>query len=232
MKINFYGCMLALSFILNFIFIFYLFKNTKIKLYEKLCIMLFEGWGFVVGGKLYTYFSNISEYKNYNFFSIGFSSLGAAIGGMIFLGIYALIFRKNIKFIYEKTLVTFPLMYSIGKIGCFVSGCCYGIKYSGLGAITYNSSVVAPNGVSLFPIQIVESIFFLLIFTYMIYLHKKNKVNILVLLLLCGITKFILDFLRNSHVGVFLSLNQIVSLIFIVISVILLFKNKKESVCL
>lgn len=53
-----------------------------------------------------------------------------------------------------------PLMYSIGKIGCFLSGCCEGFVYNGIGSVSYNY-VPNPTGLSYFPIQIIESITFL-----------------------------------------------------------------------
>ena len=68
-------------------------------------------------------------------------------------------------------------MYAIGKIGCFLVGCCYGIKYSGIFSVVYNYSLHAPVGVSLFPIQLVESIVFLLIFIYMLNKKLQNKFN-------------------------------------------------------
>ena len=44
-------------------------------------------------------------------------------------------------------------MYSIGKIGCLLVGCCYGIEYSGPFSIVYNYSYSDIVGVRLFPIQ-------------------------------------------------------------------------------
>ena len=130
--ISFYGSMLVLSFILNYVFYFYFFSETKLKFYEMISILLFESWGFIIGGKIFTYLSNISAYDKFDFIRLGFSSLGAVIGGVLFLILYSLIFKKSIRFILDRTLITFPLMYSVGKIGCFYAGCCYGIKYNGI----------------------------------------------------------------------------------------------------
>lgn len=229
--ISFYGSMLVLSFILNFVFCFYFFKDTKLSFYEKITILLFESWGFIIGGKIFTYLSNISAYEKFDFLTLGFSSLGAVIGGMLFLIIYSLIFRKSIKFIFNRTLITLPLMYSVGKVGCFVAGCCYGIKYDGFMSITYHHSLVAPNEVPLIPVQIIESIVFMLIFIYMFYRYKQKNINLCILIILCGMSKFILDFLRESHRGIILSVNQIVCLLFVIIALIFLLRDKKVRDC-
>jgi len=42
---------------------------------------------------------------------------------------------------------------------------------------------------------------------------------------LCGLAKFCLDFLRMSHVNIILSLNQIISIIFIIVGIILIIKD-------
>ena len=66
-------------------------------------------------------------------------------------------------------------MYAVGKIGCFFAGCCYGIEYNGFLNVTYNYSAIAPKGISLFPIQLLESIVFLIIFLYtFIKFHKVD----------------------------------------------------------
>lgn len=229
MKISIYGILLGVSFLLNIVFVFYIFKNIKMKLYEKVCLLVFESWGFVIGGKLFTYLTNLKEYNSFDFYSLSFSSLGAVIGGMLGLLIFAFVFKKSIRFIYERTLIILPLMYSVGKLGCFIVGCCYGIPYSGIGSVIYHNSTVAPLGVSLFPVQLIESIIFLLLFIFILYRFKKGKYSLEILIILCGIFKFLLDFLRSSHNG-FLSVNQIVCLIFIfgsLLSYKLLTHNKK-----
>ena len=121
-------------------------------------------------------------------------------------------------------------MYSIGKLGCFLVGCCYGIEYNGFGKIMYQYSNEAPNNVYLFPVQLIESILFLIIFIYVKGKQYKNKFNITTVgnsLILCGITKFLLDFLRMSHKNIILSFNQCISILFIIISIMILLKYKK-----
>ena len=121
-------------------------------------------------------------------------------------------------------------MYAIGKIGCFLAGCCYGIPYAGPGHVIYNYSLVAPAGTCLFPIQIVETITFLFIFIYMIHKIITNKFSLHTLgisFILCGLAKFVLDFFRTSHINILISSNQIISIAFIVLGILIALKNRK-----
>ena len=122
-----------------------------------------------------------------------------------------------------------PLMYGISKIGCFLAGCCYGIKYNGPLSITYKYSLSAPKNISLLPIQIIETITFILIYLYISKKKKENKNIIGITLLLCGLSKFLLDYLRMNHIDKILTVNQIVSIPFIIIGLILYFKEKSRE---
>ena len=48
------------------------------------------------------------------------------------------------------------------------------------------------------------------------------------MLIISGIAKFSLDFFRNSHIGLVLSVNQLLCLLFIAIGIISLLKKRKE----
>ena len=146
--------------------------------------------------------------------------------------LYSKQFKKSLIELLCITVPAVPLMYSIGKIGCFVAGCCYGIRYDGPFSVTYYYSLSAPKGVSLFPIQIVESIIFALIYIYIKFLQKKNiskQYTISITFILCGFFKFVLDFLRNSHINKILSTNQFVSIIFILIGIYMILKKRQHN---
>lgn len=192
---------------------------------------MYENVGIVVGAKVLTFLQNYNFYGKFDFLWLGLSSYGGVIGAIICLVIFSLQFKKSFKDILFIFMPSIPLMYAIGKIGCFCVGCCYGIQYNGLGHVTYKYSLAAPNNVSLFPVQLLETLVFLLIFLYMISSILKDKFNYKILgvsFILCGVVKFGLDFLRASHIGGVLSLNQIISLVFVVLGVIS-FKRQERN---
>lgn len=225
-----YSLFIIIALLINIIIILLTSKYSKI---ETICLLLYENTGILLGAKLLTYILNYSKYDEFDFFELGLSSYGAVIGALLFLLLFSLQFKKPFKDLLSLFIVPIPLMYAIGKIGCFLVGCCYGIKYSGIFSVVYNYSLHAPVGVSLFPIQIVESIVFLLIFIYMLNKKLQNKFNtqtIGISFIFCGLAKFILDFFRMSHQNVILSINQYISLFFIVVGFIVLLSLKKNKI--
>lgn len=225
-----YSLFIIIALLSNIIIILLTSKYSKI---ETICLLLYENTGILLGAKLLTYILNYSNYDEFDFFELGLSSYGAVIGALLFLLLFSLQFKKSFKDLLSLFIVPIPLMYAIGKIGCFLVGCCYGIKYSGIFSVVYNYSLHAPVGVSLFPIQLVESIVFLLIFVYMFSRKIQNKFNTQIIgisFIFCGLAKFILDFFRMSHQNVILSINQYISLIFIVVGFIILLSLKKNKI--
>lgn len=228
-KIPLYG-ILVVTGILSGLYIMY--KNVKTLNYKKeenYGLILYILLGTLFGAKYFTLLTNFNKYKNnIDFNKIGLSSYGAAIGIIILLIIFAKQYKKNFKELINNILPAIPLMYGISKIGCFLAGCCYGIKYNGPLSITYKYSLSAPKNISLLPIQIIETITFILIYLYISKKKKENKNIIGITLLLCGLSKFLLDYLRMNHIDKILTVNQIVSIPFIIIGLILYFKEKSE----
>lgn len=217
-----YPTMIVLSLVVNVIVVLVLARKFKYKVDELVSMIVMNNIGIISGGLLYTYI--VSK-------GIGFSSLGGVIGGVIFLYLYSLITKKDYKYILILFMPSIPLMYAIGKIGCFVAGCCYGIPYDGIGHIVYHHSTVAPINTNLFPIQIVETIIFLSIFIYVIYNYCKKQCSIRLImkeLIICGIAKLLLDFLRYEHTIKLFTVNQLMCLALIVISSVYLMKLNKK----
>ena len=226
---NFYGFIIILSLIIGLVFICFNARELKFTKEDIFFLVVYLLVGVIVGAKYYDYFVNIHKYKSFNFFALGLSSYGAVIGIIIMLLIYSKQMKKDFITMLKLIVPALPLIYGLSKIACFISGCCYGIEYDGIFSITYNYSHSAPKGVSLFPIQIVETIVFLLIFIFF-YINRnkiKDKNYVGYMFIVCGFFKFILDFFRHIHVSEIISTNQIFSLIFIVIGIVFVFyKNK------
>ena len=217
-----YPSMIVLSLIVNVIIVLIISRKFKYNVDELVSMLVIDNIGIIGGGILYTYiFSK----------GFGFSSLGGVIGGLIMLYLYSLLVKKDYKYMLILFMPSIPLMYAIGKIGCFVAGCCYGIPYDGIGHIVYHSSEVALLNTNLFPIQIVETIIFLIIFIYIISRYYKNKFSIkliMIEIIICGISKFLLDFLRYEHTIKLITSNQIMCLLLVIFSSIYLIRLNKK----
>ena len=118
-------------------------------------------------------------------------------------------------------------MYGISKLGCFFAGCCHGIKYSGPFSISYPHLY----SYTVFPVQLVESIAFLIIFIILNYIYRRKGSNNIIYytIIFSSFSKFILDYFRFSHKNIFLSINQIISLAFFVGGIIYLIKEKIKT---
>ncbi len=228
-KIPLYGIFIMLSIILGIIEICMNLKKIE---KEKESILILAAYIFVssvFGAKYLTYILNYKELgPKFNFFEIGMSSYGAVLGIIVIVFVYCKQFKKDYKKIFNIVIPSIPLMYSIGKIGCFLAGCCHGIEYSGILSVTYNYSYIAPSGIKLFPVQLIEAIVFFMIY---IFLKTKKENRLIMCFVLCGLSKFILDYFRISHKEVILSSNQIISLLFIITGILLMIigKNKKRK---
>ena len=213
----FYGIILLIAMSLGLFYIFRMLKKDGIK--DKniyLYILLYVLFAFIFG-KFYTMIST----QEINILKAGLSSYGGLIGVIIATIIFELILPTNKKLI-KYVIISLPLTYGIAKIGCFIVGCCYGIPYNGIFNVIYKDGLNIP----LFPIQITETIVFVIIFIICNKL-RNNKNIIFITTFIAIIAKFLLDFLRYEHINKILSTNQIFSLIILVVMIIVyLLKTK------
>ena len=122
------------------------------------------------------------------------------------------------------------LAQSIGRIGCFLNGCCYGTP-SNLPIAIYS----AEQHRALHPTQLYLSIFFLAMFIVMKKIYENKKIDGIVsawYLLIFSAGSFFMDFLRGDLTVVLFNLrtSQIISIALFLISlfmmVILKWKTK------
>lgn len=216
-----YSIMIILSFIVG-LFVQYYFnvkrginKNTSRKL------ILISPVMSIICATLLTYYSSNRQY-------FGFSSIGGLVGMYVATLISAIIERKHgeRKIMLENCTFALPLMYSISKVGCLFAGCCHGKEYNGFLSLHYISDTGAE--MSVFPVQLLETIAFFIIFVVGIVLYKMHSRNSLCVTFGLSVSaKFLLDFFRESHNGKELSLNQLLCLILwaVMIAVIVICKR-------
>lgn len=89
------------------------------------------------------------------YLSGGFVFYGGLIGGAAMAFGYCAAFRWRLVDYLPVLVPAIPLMHAFGRVGCFCAGCCYGIEVPW--GMTYTHAVSGPNGVPLFPVQLVEA---------------------------------------------------------------------------
>ncbi|MBQ8296195.1 MAG: prolipoprotein diacylglyceryl transferase [Ruminococcus sp.] len=104
----------------------------------------------------------------------GFVFYGGFIGGLIAVILYALSQKKSV-WLYLMTIApAVPLAHAFGRIGCFMAGCCYGVPSERFG-IAFTQAIGAPNGIKLFPVQLLESALLLILALIMQIYFCKTK---------------------------------------------------------
>lgn len=221
-QITSYSVFMVLALLGGFLVYTYYLKKEKIKGSNAIYIAIFSLTFGTLGAKIPII---LLEYQNLNsatpleIFLSGRTIVGGLIGG--FLGT---IFAKRIFNIKEKMgnqlAIPVAVGMAIGRIGCFLTGCCYGIE------TTLPWGVNFGDGILRHPTQIYEIIFDAFL---VLYLIKRKKDNIkpgqlFKIFLTCYMSfRFILEFIRTEKI-VFLGLTSFQILCFVT----LIYINKEK----
>ena len=199
-KISPYAICFILSFVISFIIASRIMIKQGINKTLALLVPMANCMSALYGGFFYTLL--VSK-------QMGFSSIGGLLGLFLCNFILGKIFTESKSILWMAYCVVIPLLYSISKLGCFLVGCCYGVPYDGLFSVTYSGKAPVID-VSLFPIQLVETIVFFLIFlvSYYITCIKQHRLGITFCLTVSALAKFGLEFLRDANRENLLGVNQ------------------------
>ncbi|MCR5809598.1 MAG: prolipoprotein diacylglyceryl transferase [Clostridiales bacterium] len=133
---------------------------------------------------------------------------GGLIGGLIGAYVGSLIVREKLHVYSDPVVPTLPLAHAIGRMGCFCSGCCYGRATDSWIGMTFPNSItgLAPN-VRVIPTQLIEAGINILIFVFLLIFtakRRKGYTTLFVYVMLYGVMRFLLEFLRGDDIRGFL----------------------------
>ena len=190
-----------------------------------------------VGGKALYCIVMMSQFSDITFEKMifgGFVFYGGFIGGAIGLMIFSV--SKKISFldIADVFVSLLPLGQAIGRIGCFLNGCCYGVAYEGWFSVKYP---VGGGWEYVFPTWFVESIVCFALYKLLqkIISTKIRGATAGVYLTGYAVARFVLEFFRGDFVRGFcfgLSTSQIASVMCLIIGAIVIvvsISNKKTN---
>ena len=102
---------------------------------------------------------------------------------------------------FDLGMPSVALAQAFGRIGCFWAGCCYGRQTDSAIGFAYTCSDFAPNGVALFPTQLLSSALDFLNFLVLVLLAKKKKAEGQIAglyLIFYSVGRFGLEYLRGD----------------------------------
>jgi len=217
--VNTYGVFLALAF-LGAIFVTVKLAARdglpKERIYD-LCLWLLLSS--LVGSKLLMLFTEPEYRQNPKLlFSLDFlRSGGVFYGGLIGAIIAAYVLMRRWQLPWWKTADAcapgIALGNFFGRQGCFAAGCCrgkptnlpWGVRFSELG----HEVTDVPLNAKLHPTQLYESFAMLIVFFFLLWLHKKKRFSgqvILAYAIIYAAVRFLIEFVRDDPRGDILGL--------------------------
>lgn len=190
-------------------------------------LMFLSAW---LGAKLFFLITLDQKYIDRAIDSANFWLGGGFVfyGGLVFGTITALIYVKLNHISLSKLNFVFPVLtlgHALGRVGCFLAGCCYGSHCDLPWAVFI-------HGENRHPVQLYEaSLLFLLTF----YLYRKyleGKSLILRYFVAYAVIRFILEYFRGDEIRgnlALLSTSQWVSILIILISFVALSYNSLKK---
>ena len=187
--------------------------------------------GGVVGARLFHVVDYWEFYSHHVSEIIGFAGLalyGAVIGAVLAVVLYL----WRIKYLWGKAVlivdavaVGAPLAQAIGRVGCTINGCCYGLPTSLPWAVVYTNpdSFCGSLGVPIHPTQIYFLLWNLVVFSVVWFMRDRLKPHgslFLLYLSLYAVGDFSLRFFRVNDIFLFgLQEGQVISLAILVVAV-------------
>ena len=184
----------------------------------------------LIGGLLGSKILMLLVEDNVNIFSLDFLRSGGVYYGGFLGGFLALVLLIRLyKLPFWKVADAFApgvaLGQAFGRQGCFAAGCCWGkhtdlpwgVQFTHAGHEYTGVPIYGPDGSDLYlhPTQLYESFFMLLVFGFLVHLHRKKKFDGQVLVayaIIYAIFRFLVEFVRDDPRGDLLGLTTLTGL--------------------
>jgi len=161
---------------------------------------------------------------------LGFEGLtiyGAILGAALGIWIYSRFSHFRFGYFADLVVPGLILAQAVGRVGCTLNGCCYGIETSLPWGVVYTQpESYAPLGVAIHPTQLYEIVFLLVVFAVLLRLRGRFQPDgslFLIYLSLYSLWRLGIDFLREGTPFLFgLHQAQVIGVIVLAITIPLL----------
>lgn len=230
------------TFSLVFLFSIYLCLGVVMikkwnKYWEFEVLMKISVWsifGAALGGRVlsaFTLYLNGSHGFFYYILYGGSVFYGGLMGGVAATVLACKRYKQDFWTIADEFARIMPLGQAIGRIGCYLNGCCYGKEYYGIFSVDY---LVDGREVRVVPTWFMEALFCILLFLFL----QKKKFNKRVgkssalYLTAYSFFRFFIEFLRGDDIRGYaglLSTSQIISIVVFIVGIYLLHGGEKNN---
>ncbi len=203
----YYGFMITIGLLVAGLLGYKLIKQYGLSENDYLILSMYALAGGMLGAKL-LYIFIVRSYINWSkildieylekILGSGFVYFGGLLGGILGIYIAGKIHKISVSKYLNAAIPCLPAAQGFGRIGCYLAGCCYGIPYEGPGAVVYEDNNLAPVGLPLFPVQLLEAILCWMIMIFLlVYIMKfRRRHAFLVYIIAYSVIRFGLEWLR------------------------------------
>ncbi|MDH3197454.1 MAG: prolipoprotein diacylglyceryl transferase [Candidatus Krumholzibacteria bacterium] len=253
LQIRSYGFMLALSFLAGMYLAARRAKRAGVEPQHILDLSVYIILAAVVGSRLLYVVFHLDEFSSpVEFFALwrgGATFYGGMLAAMLVS--YAFLARKRLSFlrVADITAPSVALGVAITRVGCFMSGCCYGKPTTLAWGVTFPPDSAAGQSaaeaahalglttVALHPAQLYASAYGLVILAALLALEPRLRARrgatLGLLLVLYGVARFAVDFVRsyeaNARVVFGLTFNQLISIALFALGVFLMVQRPASA---
>ena len=154
----------------------------------------------------------------------GLTAWGAILGAALGIWIYSRFTKLQFGYFADVTAPGIILAQAVGRIGCTINGCCYGLPTSLPWGIVYtHPNSLAPLGIAIHPTTVYEIVWNLIVFGVLLKLKGRLKPDgslFLIYLSLYSLWRLGLDFLREGTSFLFgLHQAQVIAIIILAIAI-------------
>ena len=157
----------------------------------------------------------------------GLTIWGAVLGAALGVWIYSRFRKLSFGYLSDVLAPGIILAQVIGRVGCTLNGCCYGIETHLPCAIIYSHpESLGPLGIPVHPTQIYEIVYNLIVFVVLLRLKGRFQPDgslFLIYLTLYSLWRLGIDFIRDGTPFLFgLHQAQVISIVVLIITITLM----------
>ncbi len=227
-SVRWYGIMVALAVLVLVLWVLWQVKRGAKLSYETIITAALVGIpsGIIIAKLLHVidmwdyYVANPGLIWGFSGLAIWGSVLGATLG----VWIYSKFSKLPFGYLVDLVAPGIILAQAIGRVGCTINGCCYGLPTSLPWGVVYtHPESYAPLGVAVHPTQVYEIIFCLMVFVVLLRLRGHFKPDgslFLIYLSLYSLWRIGIDFIRDGTPFLFgLHQAQVISIVVLLIAI-------------